>query len=80
MLQNKWYKENISLFTRVTLIKQIEEIIQEIEKTSFQDKNCKDSMQKVNRKLEFLQQEVLCHLNKTISNSKKDNGLFALAK
>lgn len=44
MLQNKWYKENISLFTRVTLIKQIKEIIQEIEKTSFQDKNCKDSM------------------------------------
>ena len=80
MLQNKWYKENISLFTRVTLIKQIEEIIQEIEKTSFQDKNCKDSMQKVNRKLEFLQQEVLCHLNKTISNSKKDNGLFAQVK
>ena len=31
---------------------------------------------KSNRKLEFLQQEVLCHLNKTISNSKKDNDLF----
>ena len=41
MFNNKWQKENITLYIRNIFMKQIEEIIQEIEKMSFQEKIAK---------------------------------------